>query len=250
MTYPADDLLYFVAHQATFATHQFQGVKLIISIKEPFYCHLDNQDLPQLTAILINQNIPHALIGNESTLLIYYIDVHCPLYPVLIAYLGQYAWLDMSRQFQSLFPEWAPLLHRNSLPQLADQLLRLLFPFPGEGLTITPDERMQKLMAYIDANLAYSISLTDLARVASLSTERTRHLFGEQLGMSLSQYLIWIRLKRVIQHEVRQRSPLGETALHYGFTDQSHFSRTFKRFFGAVPYYLLKNKQINWGKVR
>ncbi|WP_143100716.1 helix-turn-helix transcriptional regulator [Spirosoma endophyticum] len=237
----ANDLLCFVAHKPSFAPHQFQGLKLVVSIKGTFCGQLDNQHVPGLTAILVNRNTVHALSASEATLLIYYIDLLSPLYHRLLTLLNGQLWLDLSVQVSALNPEWSFVQPENTPPTRAQELLGLLFGFPDHSQGFRFDSRIQILLNYIDGHIQQPMTLSDLAPLLRLSVERTRHLFGEQLGMSFSQYLIWTRMKRVIQHVFRQRSPLGKTSVQYGFKDQSHFDRMFKRAFGTNFKALLRS---------
>ncbi|MEO8152390.1 MAG: helix-turn-helix domain-containing protein [Rhizobacter sp.] len=79
-------------------------------------------------------------------------------------------------------------------------------------------------------------SLESLAREVGLSASRLSHLFTDTLGMSLRSYLTWRRVRVAWEHFIsEERLSLTEIAHNAGFTDSSHFARTFHRFNGYTP---------------
>jgi AraC-like DNA-binding protein len=55
------------------------------------------------------------------------------------------------------------------------------------------DERTLRAVRYVNEHLSAPITLEQMARVAHLSPSRFRHLFAEQTGMGLRQYVLWRR---------------------------------------------------------
>jgi AraC-like DNA-binding protein len=76
-------------------------------------------------------------------------------------------------------------------------------------------------------------SKVDLAaRAAGLSTSRFQHLFKQEVGVSYRRYVAWARMREAVSEVVRGKN--FTTAAHAaGFYDQPHFSREFRRIFGA-----------------
>jgi AraC-like DNA-binding protein len=77
-----------------------------------------------------------------------------------------------------------------------------------------------------------------------LSPERTRHLFLEQIDVPFSQYVLWRRTKAVLIAVTQGKQNFHGASLQYGFTDQSHFNRFFKRMFGISASMVLKNSRL------
>lgn len=251
VTYLTKKILFLATYDTDFPPNQFQGIKLVVSLEGTFTCVVDGQTLTDCSSLIINRNTVHSLFAANTHLLTYYIDIDSSLAYSLRGSLGDRSWLDLSQQvaapsFWHQFP-YAPVTMLDSAPDtVADHVLTALFqtlspPTPPEG-----DWRIEKLMDFIDNNIENPLMLADLAPVVSLSSERVRHLFGEYVGVTISQYVAWMRVKRVIQSNLEEAVPLGQAAHQYGFTDQAHFNKIFKRMFGAKPYNLLKNKRINW----
>jgi AraC-like DNA-binding protein len=77
-------------------------------------------------------------------------------------------------------------------------------------------------------------SVTIAATSAGLSASRFQHLFTREVGVPFRRYRVWHRLRAAIR-EVTQGSNLTAAAHAAGFADQAHFSREFRRAFGAPP---------------
>lgn len=100
--------------------------------------------------------------------------------------------------------------------------------------SVTSDERILRAVRYVNENLSAPITLKQVAGVACLSPSRFRHLFAEQTGMGLRQYVLWRRFVSV--WELRMRGESLSTAAHAaGFADSAHLARTSRRMIGIPP---------------
>jgi AraC-like DNA-binding protein len=96
------------------------------------------------------------------------------------------------------------------------------------------DERILRAVKHINENLGAPITLAQVARVAYLSPSRFRHLFAEQTGMRLREYVLWRRFVSVWEHRMKGSS-LSEAAHAAGFADSAHLARTSRRMIGIPP---------------
>lgn len=98
-----------------------------------------------------------------------------------------------------------------------------------------PFWRLKRVLAYIDDNLGRDITLADLAAIACLSAHHFSELFRQSMGTSPYRYVLNRRIEcaKVLLRE----SMLGvlDVALAVGFSDQSHFSKVFRRATGMAP---------------
>ena len=100
--------------------------------------------------------------------------------------------------------------------------------------SITSDERILRAVKYVNDHLSAPITLKQVAGVAYLSPSRFRHLFAEQTGMGLRQYVLWRRFVSV--WELRMNGASLSTAAHAaGFADSAHLARTSRRMIGIPP---------------
>jgi len=97
------------------------------------------------------------------------------------------------------------------------------------------EERITRVITYIESNLSKRLSLCDLAVVAHLSISRLCHVFRLEIGVPPVRY---VRAQRLAQASRLLRSSslsIEEIAFACGFSDVSHFVRDFKRAYGARP---------------
>jgi AraC-like DNA-binding protein len=99
---------------------------------------------------------------------------------------------------------------------------------------ITSDERIVRAVKYVNEHLSAPLTLEQVAAVAYLSPSRFRHLFAEQTGMGLRQYVLWRRFVSVWEHRMNGES-LSTAAHAAGFADSAHLTRTSRRMFGMPP---------------
>ncbi len=238
----ASEVLCLEVHNTCFSPSFFQGIKLIVSIRGTFDCALNGQRLGNVSGVLLNRNIDHVVSAPDASLLIYYLNCHNPLSVTLHHQLANQNWVDISGRINAL--SIAPPCSTCSLEgpdqdasDFAANVLTTLFP--GLEHREMLQDRALKLIRFVNEHVHQPLSLTDVADLLSLSVERARHVFEEQMAMPFTQYVLWTRLRSVIQKSLQQPQPLSRTALEYGFTDQSHFSRMFKRTFGTQPRHLL-----------
>jgi len=118
---------------------------------------------------------------------------------------------------------------RNDLLGIGEAAIARLVPLPD---ATTPDPRVERIIDYASAHPDKPLAETAAAAGVHLSPSRLRHLFVEQTGLAFKTYLLWRRLVRALDAYSQGRS-LTEAAHGAGFADSAHFSRAFKRTFGA-----------------
>jgi AraC family transcriptional regulator len=59
--------------------------------------------------------------------------------------------------------------------------------------------------------------------------------FKHSLGVSPHRYVLGERICEAKQRLATRRMSISEVALSLGFSDQSHFSQTFRKFTGTTP---------------
>jgi len=100
--------------------------------------------------------------------------------------------------------------------------------------SVASDERILRAVRYVNEHLSAPLTLKQIAGVAHLSPSRFRHLFAEQTGMGLRQYVLWRRFVSVWEHRMNGVS-LSTAAHAAGFADSAHLSRTSRRMIGIPP---------------
>lgn len=102
----------------------------------------------------------------------------------------------------------------------------------GDGAAERLDRRVANALESLRATP--DLPLARLSGRAGLSGERLRHLVAEQTGYALRSHRLWARTLRGVQGLLAGQSAAAAAA-SAGFSDQAHFSRSFRRAFGRSP---------------
>jgi AraC family transcriptional regulator len=99
-----------------------------------------------------------------------------------------------------------------------------------------PPGRLRAVVEYVEEHLDAGSTLGQIAAVAHLSTYHFARQFKAATGLPPHQYVILRRVERAQQLlQGGDDLSLAEVAARAGFTDQSQFSRQFKRLVGVTP---------------
>lgn len=126
-----------------------------------------------------------------------------------------------------------------SLP--AEQAARALTAKPGEATRTTLTRgglapwQVRRVTEYIEANLASTIRLQDLARVARLSHSHFCRAFKESVGHPAHAYVMRRRVQRAQGLMLGTVDSLSQIAAQCGMADQAHFCKLFRRLVGESP---------------
>jgi AraC family transcriptional regulator len=95
--------------------------------------------------------------------------------------------------------------------------------------------RLDRVLAYIDANLEVDISISDLAEIACFSLFHFVRAFHEAIGRPPHAYLSERRLDRAKQLLAYSETSLADISLICRFSGQANFTRAFSRAMGTSP---------------
>jgi AraC family transcriptional regulator len=95
--------------------------------------------------------------------------------------------------------------------------------------------QLRQVVDYIVAHLTEDSSLQQLADVAGLSSFHFCRLFKQSTGLSPHRYLLKLRIEESKRLLRNTRLGIAEIASCVGFSDQSHFSMSFRKRVGTTP---------------
>src|SRR5262245_56624502 len=99
-----------------------------------------------------------------------------------------------------------------------------------------PRGRLRAVVEFIEEHLGAGPTLDEIAAVARLRPYHFARQFKRATGLPPHQYVILRRVERAKQlFRQRRELSLAEVAIQAGFSDQSQFSRHFKRLVGLTP---------------
>lgn len=96
-------------------------------------------------------------------------------------------------------------------------------------------ESIQKVLDYIEDNLAQNCSPEELSKVAALSPFYFQRLFTRLVKRPVNEYVKMRRLARACEMLDDKGRRLLDIALEYGFHSHEYFTKTFKSAFGITP---------------
>lgn len=111
----------------------------------------------------------------------------------------------------------------------------MIFSAPKLYFSTPMDYRINEILAVIEKGLPVPPDQEKLAEMANLSISRLNHLFRQEVGKTINQYVKTRRLEtaRDLLRETNLR--IKEICFQIGITDNTHFVREFKKFSGLYP---------------
>lgn len=98
------------------------------------------------------------------------------------------------------------------------------------------ERRINRAIDHVTGNLASSLKLDDVARVAGFSPHHFHRIFRALMGETLAQFVKRVRLERAVSLLSHQPDrSLTDIALATGFSSSSDFSRSFRARYGVPP---------------
>lgn len=97
------------------------------------------------------------------------------------------------------------------------------------------DRRVELAITAIENDLARAWDVAQLAALVHLSASRFRHVFKEETGVSINQYLRERRLERAAVLLRTTFLAVKKVVMEVGFRSSSHFVQYFKQKYGVTP---------------
>lgn len=99
------------------------------------------------------------------------------------------------------------------------------------------EDRISKTIDFLDANFDRVVPLEEVAAYCFLSPSRFLHLFKEKTSLNFRRYQLWNRVVKSLPY--LQKNSITATAHAFGFSDSSHYTRTFIETFGVTPKFFI-----------
>lgn len=96
-------------------------------------------------------------------------------------------------------------------------------------------DRLDQAIFYLQDHYHEDLKLRDLAGRAHMSVSHFARLFKQYTGMPPHEYLVNYRVNEAKKMLRGSGMSLAELAYQLGFTDETNFSRTFRRVTGTTP---------------
>jgi AraC family transcriptional regulator len=95
--------------------------------------------------------------------------------------------------------------------------------------------QVKRVTDFVSANLCEDLSLETLAGQVGFSPYHFARLFRQSTGESPHEFVLHLRLEKARYLLRETNAPLAFVAFESGFANQSHLTRSFKRYLGLTP---------------
>lgn len=95
--------------------------------------------------------------------------------------------------------------------------------------------RLEQAIHYMNTNYKQNLHLEELACKCNISPNYFHKIFKQTFGITPANYILLLRMNSARQLLKDSRLTIKEIALDLGFTDNAHFCKTFKRYYGMTP---------------
>ena len=105
---------------------------------------------------------------------------------------------------------------------------------PQQPSKLPGKDTLQPVFELLQERDILNSSLKQLADINGLSVGYFIRAFKKSCGLTPHQYQLVCKMERA-RNQILDNKSITEVALANGFVDQSHFHKTFKRFYGFTP---------------
>ena len=88
---------------------------------------------------------------------------------------------------------------------------------------------------YIDVNFSQKLSLSELAKMFSVSEGHLSRKFKKKTGKTISEYILTLRLTSARRLLESSSMSVRDIAENVGFSSLNHFDKMFKKYLGFTP---------------
>ena len=97
------------------------------------------------------------------------------------------------------------------------------------------DDRIKKVLDYVEDNLSLFPSLNDLSRIACLSPSQFHRTFKKVTNRTPFKFIEEIKMNKAYDQLLKGNAMVHELASNMGYNDYETFSRAFKKYFKFSP---------------
>lgn len=207
--------------------HSHPAIEIPLAHSGTFTLHTPSLYAENLTFAVIDSNLEHRILANDSSIRLVMTEHHHTLTHQILETFG----INARHHIVTSLTE-AHL--RDGMPAIIEKIVAEIL---SESQVYDEyDERIKRVITYIDSHkLDYEAMIPTLKDIAHLSESRLSHLFKANVGISLKKYLVWNKLKTTINQLLENDDDLFTSLIQSGFYDQSHFSKAFKTMLGIAP---------------
>lgn len=240
------DFGFFIGQLTDNKPHKHYAQQISIAATGSINVYWGEKKKLQSKGVFINTNVPHHIDTNSLHLTILINPLSATGHFLHNLYLGklccsldsldEYTCVSLS-SLLSLFSA-----DQITFPNLTKRIVDIMYKLKCscEEEIHVKNEKVFHAIKYMEKNFDEVLSLKDVAAYSCISETRFLHLFKQYTGLRFRRYQLWNRLIKSLPYLMQHT--IADTAYSYGFTDNSHYTRTFVESFGISPSLLLYKK--------
>ena len=217
--------------------HLHNTLQLVFDIEKRFKLRDDGMEWTEFSAAIIKDHHIHQLDSCGSIQLLIYLDANTTYAKALTGkYLHEKPIADLSKtgiaHLRTNF--FKQLLVTSDCDSLFKGCKTIFERLLDEAPLKPVDDRIQKALLFIAQAPSRQFKVSEVADHVCLSESRLRHLFKEQVGQPIQNFILWMKVVDSL-NLVLQGKQFGQSAQEAGFWDGSHMNRSYKELLGITP---------------
>ncbi|WP_461612644.1 helix-turn-helix domain-containing protein [Clostridium sp. Marseille-QA1073] len=242
----SDDHISFITNKIDASLHIHNSIQITVSIEEKFSVKIKNNIINE-SGIIINSNVSHELFGKDGWQIYFLINPESIFgEKIKRMYMKNKDFYiipeDATEAIRELVKEkHIAIDNKAKYNKFISEIYSIL---SLENYTINHllDERVDKVLKYIANNNLTEVSLESLSKSVFLSESRLSHLFKENIGISISSYILNYKVRKAFKLIFEGQS-ITTSALEAGFYSSSHLTNVCKEKLGMIPSAIKKNSR-------
>lgn len=237
--YIAPDLVLTYGDYSDFLPHKHMAQHILVGMNGKIHCLVENENI-FCDGIFIDGNKMHTIVNNGSEMLVLMIEDSINISEeIKMKYdCGQGYHLLSFNVVENVRNIWKELMsdHSDINKVTANYFKTFTLIMQACGierkLLKNKDYRIEKVIQSLRSRNSIEKNIIDeLAGEVFLSSSRLSHLFKEETGIALKNYLLLMKVQKTYSYIINGLS-LSDACIQAGFSSLSHFVTTNKKWFG------------------
>lgn len=104
-----------------------------------------------------------------------------------------------------------------------------------QSVSITMDQRMEKILTYLSNHYKEDIDLNEVSSLIAMNSSSFCRYFKEKSGKTFTEYVLDLRIGYACKLLIENKMDIVQVSIECGFNTITHFNRIFKRNTGLTP---------------
>jgi AraC-like DNA-binding protein len=241
----AGSRILFVGRGLRTLPHHHYTASVTLALEHPFHVRIPGSTHVQSAHCMVAEpNAAHALDAGDGLVLNIQLDPEAEEHAQLTsAALGGRAIALYDGEQVAALKESVACIALNSPLDCEGLWACVVNHFGAMGPPRTIDSRVSHVLDRLKRAFPDAPSAATLAAEVGLSEGRLIRMFGNEMGVPLRRYVLWLRLRQAMFQRLLGRN-LTPAAHAAGFADSAHFARVFRDMFGIAPSRLLCSEAV------